>query len=72
MIGFRVNFIKDTMEIFYNGYRLGVLWKNIPKCFAIIMCTPDNKQNEKDDVQITQRVDNFINAPVTFYYPIFE
>ena len=63
IIGFRVNFIEDIMEIFYNGDRLGVLWENIPKSFTIVMCSYRDK---KDDVQITQRLDNFNNA-VDYY-----
>ena len=60
-IGFKVNFIEDTMKIFYNPQRLDVLWKNIPKCFTIVMCSYRDK---KYDVQITraQRLDNFNNA----------
>ena len=57
-IGFRANFILDQMEVFHNGNNLGVICKNIPKCFMIITAT-FRVYDCYDIVEIIHRMDNF-------------
>eukprot|EP01084_Bolivina_argentea_P167806 291147_1 len=54
-VGFRVNFINDTIEVFHNGINKGIIWTNIPKCFVIVTtaCL------DSDEVEIVYRYDNF-------------
>ena len=69
ILGFQVNFIKDTMEIFYNGQRLDVSWKNIPKGFTIVMCSSCSDQ--KDNFS-NARKNNAVHIIITALQDIFE